>query len=112
MKVFGKGQKHGVLGVLGAAVEEDLRDHPVDAVREHGQRHMRRAGKLARQLGGHRAREHGAQVINLPCVGMLPPSFVDFALSRGYADGVMITGCPEGDCPLADLPRGGGERAP
>ena len=39
-----------------------------------------------------------AAVIRLPCVGMLPPSFVDFALSRRYADGVMISGCAEGDC--------------
>ena len=29
---------------------------------------------------------------------MLPPSFVDFALSRGFADGVLLSGCPEGDC--------------
>jgi coenzyme F420-reducing hydrogenase delta subunit len=29
---------------------------------------------------------------------MLPPSFVDFALARHYADGIMITGCAEGDC--------------
>jgi coenzyme F420-reducing hydrogenase delta subunit len=39
-----------------------------------------------------------AQVIAMPCVGMLPPSFVDFALSRRLADGVMLAGCAEGDC--------------
>jgi coenzyme F420-reducing hydrogenase delta subunit len=37
-------------------------------------------------------------VIKLPCVGMLPPSFVDYALSRQYADGVMLAGCAENDC--------------
>ena len=37
-------------------------------------------------------------VIRLPCVGMLPPSFVDFTLKRSHADGVMIAGCAEGDC--------------
>ena len=42
--------------------------------------------------------EDGATVIKLPCVGMLPPSVVDFALARHHADGVMITGCAEGDC--------------
>ncbi len=42
--------------------------------------------------------QDGAKVIKLPCVGMLPPSFVDFALSRDFADGVMLSGCPEGDC--------------
>ncbi len=40
----------------------------------------------------------GASVIRLPCVGMLPPSFIDFALARRHADGVMIAGCTEGDC--------------
>ena len=43
-------------------------------------------------------RPNGITVIQLPCVGMLPPSFVDFALARGYATGVMIAGCAEGDC--------------
>jgi coenzyme F420-reducing hydrogenase delta subunit len=38
------------------------------------------------------------QVINMPCVAMLPPAFIDFVLSRGLADGVMLTGCAEGDC--------------
>lgn len=39
-----------------------------------------------------------AQVIDMPCVAMLPPAFIDFVLSRGLADGVMLTGCAEGDC--------------
>lgn len=38
------------------------------------------------------------QVITMPCVGMLPPAFVDFALSRDLSDGVMLAGCAEGDC--------------
>jgi coenzyme F420-reducing hydrogenase delta subunit len=38
------------------------------------------------------------RIVKLPCVGMLPPSFVDFALSRRFADGVMIAGCAENDC--------------
>ena len=29
---------------------------------------------------------------------MLPPSFIDFALSRDLADGVMLAGCAEGAC--------------
>jgi ferredoxin len=40
----------------------------------------------------------GAQVLTMPCLGMLPPSFVDFALSRGLADGVALAGCASGDC--------------
>jgi ferredoxin/coenzyme F420-reducing hydrogenase delta subunit len=38
------------------------------------------------------------QVITLPCVAALPPSFIDFALSRNLADGVAISGCADGDC--------------
>ena len=38
------------------------------------------------------------QVITMPCVAMLPPSFIDFALSRNLADGVAIAGCAECDC--------------
>lgn len=37
-------------------------------------------------------------VMKLPCVGMLPPSFIDFVISRGYADGVFLAGCRGGDC--------------
>ncbi|MGI9261475.1 MAG: hydrogenase iron-sulfur subunit [Woeseiaceae bacterium] len=37
-------------------------------------------------------------VITMPCVAMLPPSFIDFALSRNLADGVAISGCADGDC--------------
>jgi len=40
----------------------------------------------------------GVRVIKMPCIGMLPPSFVDFALSRRFADGVMLAGCAENDC--------------
>ena len=34
---------------------------------------------------------------SLPCIGMLPPSFIEYAL-RGGADGIMVVGCAEGDC--------------
>lgn len=36
-------------------------------------------------------------VLSLRCAGMLPPSFIDYALKNG-ADGVLITACAEGDC--------------
>ena len=48
--------------------------------------------------GADSLQDNGVSVISMPCVGMLPPSFVDFALSRGLADGVMLAGCAEGDC--------------
>ncbi|MGI9259386.1 MAG: cytochrome b N-terminal domain-containing protein [Gammaproteobacteria bacterium] len=37
-------------------------------------------------------------VVTMPCVGMLPPSFVDFVLSRDLAEGVFVSGCQETDC--------------
>ena len=40
----------------------------------------------------------GAKVLTMPCIAMLPPSFIDFALSRNLADGVMLAGCGERDC--------------
>ena len=39
----------------------------------------------------------GVAAFSLPCAGMLPPSFVDYALRDG-ADGVLVTGCPPFDC--------------
>lgn len=54
---------------------------------------------FACDIGDTNELERGdTHVIRLPCVGMLPPSFVDFALARRYARGVMIAGCAEGDC--------------
>lgn len=37
-------------------------------------------------------------VLTLPCPGMLPPSFLDFVVSRRHADGVLLSGCAEHDC--------------
>jgi ferredoxin/coenzyme F420-reducing hydrogenase delta subunit len=39
-----------------------------------------------------------AALFRLPCVGMLPPSYVDYVLSRGLGDGVVLAGCGEGGC--------------
>jgi coenzyme F420-reducing hydrogenase delta subunit/NAD-dependent dihydropyrimidine dehydrogenase PreA subunit len=36
--------------------------------------------------------------IELVCAAHLPPSFIDYVLSRGLADGVVMTGCPPGNC--------------
>ena len=43
-------------------------------------------------------RETGAAVVALPCIGHLPPSFIDFLVTRGRVDGVLLTGCRAGDC--------------
>ncbi len=39
----------------------------------------------------------GVATLTLPCIGALPPSFIDYAMRRG-ADGVFLTGCQSGDC--------------
>jgi len=36
--------------------------------------------------------------VSLPCIAMLPPSFIDYVLSRDLADGVFVTGCSETAC--------------
>ncbi len=36
--------------------------------------------------------------VEVPCIGMVPPSFVDYAISRGGASGVIFVGCPPGRC--------------
>ncbi|NQU58666.1 MAG: hydrogenase iron-sulfur subunit, partial [Rhodospirillales bacterium] len=40
----------------------------------------------------------GIAGISMPCIGMLPPSFMDYALSQDAVDGVLITGCQSCDC--------------
>jgi ferredoxin/coenzyme F420-reducing hydrogenase delta subunit len=36
--------------------------------------------------------------LQIPCIGMLPPAFVDYVLSRRLAEGVVLAGCSEGEC--------------
>lgn len=40
----------------------------------------------------------GVATLSLRCVGQLPPSFIDYVLSRKLADGVVLTGCSENSC--------------
>lgn len=37
-------------------------------------------------------------VVELACVGQLPPAFIDYVVSKKLADGVMLTGCTENGC--------------
>ncbi len=43
-------------------------------------------------------RSKSIAVLSLPCIAMLPPSLAEYALREGGVDGVLITGCREGDC--------------
>jgi ferredoxin/coenzyme F420-reducing hydrogenase delta subunit len=50
-------------------------------------------GAAAQTLAGG-----AVQTVTLPCIGMLPPSFIDFALSNQRIDGVVVTGCSDCNC--------------
>jgi len=43
-------------------------------------------------------RNESAAILSLPCIAMLPPSFIEYALHEHHVDGVLITGCRENDC--------------
>jgi coenzyme F420-reducing hydrogenase delta subunit len=36
--------------------------------------------------------------VELPCVAMVPPSLIDYVISRDLAHGVVIAGCAESSC--------------
>ncbi len=40
----------------------------------------------------------GIHCVEVNCMGQLQPSFVDFTLSRGHADGILLLGCQDGNC--------------
>ncbi len=68
--------------------------------------------KLAALGGGTRIMvygcDHGTRVeeaeandvatISMPCSALVPPAFIDYVLRKDLAEGVMVTGCCEGDC--------------
>lgn len=49
------------------------------------------------QRGSGALRAPGVATLGLACTGMLPPSFIEFALRNG-ALGVLVTGCAPGGC--------------
>jgi len=69
------------------AVSNNL--HGDDRVMVYGCEHSLNTAEMADTKVG---------VVTMPCIAMLPPSFIDFVLSRKLADGVFLTGCREGDC--------------
>ena len=83
----------------------ELPDHPIVELRDETLAASERFGASPRVLvyscdhcGMGPDESNGAQIIAVPCVAMLPPSFIDFALSRGLTDGVAVAGCASGDC--------------
>ena len=45
-----------------------------------------------------RLRKAGEIVVEVQCIGQVPPAFFDFMLSRNIARGVFLGGCGEGGC--------------
>jgi quinol-cytochrome oxidoreductase complex cytochrome b subunit/coenzyme F420-reducing hydrogenase delta subunit len=45
-----------------------------------------------------RLKQAGEHVIEVQCMGQIPPAFLDFVLSRGYAERILLTGCAGGTC--------------
>lgn len=43
-------------------------------------------------------RAAGVEVVALTCIAQLPPSFLDFVITRRHADGVLLLGCRAHDC--------------
>ena len=40
----------------------------------------------------------GEAVVEVKCMGQLPPPFLDYVLSRDLADAILLTGCSDGRC--------------
>lgn len=85
----------------------DMPGQPIDALRQRLEERLAAlAGRTRIVVFGcdsgadvSRLEAPDTAAFSLICSGMLPPSFVEYAL-RGGADGVLITGCREGGCPF------------
>ena len=83
----------------------DMPQQPVGALREEMERRIAALdGPVKIAVFGcacaadaARLEDRSTAVLDLMCTGLLPPSFVEYAL-RGGADGVLVTGCREGSC--------------
>lgn len=53
---------------------------------------------LTCQHGATVRESRSVAVIHVPCVGMVPPPFIDFVLARKIADGILLAGCREREC--------------
>lgn len=84
----------------------DLPELPLKELRERTQAASERARGDARILAFGCAHgvdvapleAEGAGTITVPCIAMLPPSLIDYTLSRGLAAGIVLAGCAESTC--------------
>jgi coenzyme F420-reducing hydrogenase delta subunit/quinol-cytochrome oxidoreductase complex cytochrome b subunit len=90
----------------------DMPQAPVDALRRELEAALARLAAIRngpptivafgchREHGGAdlaRVADEGTATMAMLCAAQLPPSFVEYALRAG-ADGVLVTGCRDGDC--------------
>ena len=83
----------------------DMPQQPVDVLRRQLEARLAQLqGKIRLVVFGcdkgadvSRLASADTAAISLLCTGMLPPSFVEYALRSG-ADGIVITGCRDGGC--------------
>lgn len=83
----------------------DMPRQPVSALREEMERKIAALAAAPKIVvfgcecaaDARRLESPATAVMNLMCSGLLPPSFIEYAL-RGGADGVLVTGCREGSC--------------
>ena len=83
----------------------DMPQWPIDHLRRKLQDGLQRAQGERRFVVFGCDRGVGTQALlapdvlayGLPCIGMLPPAFIEYALRNG-ADGVLVAGCREGGC--------------
>jgi len=83
----------------------DMPQKPVNEVRDHMDEAIKKLKGESKIiiLGCENAldfsilKADNVQVVSLFCIGMMPATLVEYALSNG-ADGVFVTGCRTGDC--------------
>jgi coenzyme F420-reducing hydrogenase delta subunit len=98
--------------VIALATGIDMPQAPIDALRIELETELARLARLPGEtpaivVFGCRGEDGGGALasiadertaaIALLCAAQLPPSFVEYALRAG-ADGVLVTGCRDGDC--------------
>lgn len=82
-----------------ATLETELERISVDANRADARPRVVAIGCLPEHGGADVSALADARTATLPllCAAQLPPSFIEYALRAG-ADGVLVTGCRDGDC--------------
>ncbi|MGB8314072.1 MAG: cytochrome b N-terminal domain-containing protein [Aestuariivirga sp.] len=84
----------------------DLPDRSIAAIRDDVDKESARIAGPARIMifgctnAGVAAacRSSSIGVVSLNCTGQLPPSFIDYVISRKLADGVVVAGCSDNSC--------------